>query len=181
MMGLWALVKPFILFTFGAQWQPSIPLLIILVPVGIVQSLGTTVGIIYQARGRTDLMFKWILGAGPLIILSFFVGLRWGILGVASSYAVISLILAYPNFAIPFKLINLSMSDFWQSIWKPLQSSLVMLAALCILKTAMPDNMPAGMVLLLLVPIGALIYLSTSWFTNRAQLIDIWTAIKAKA
>jgi PST family polysaccharide transporter len=180
MLGLWALVEPFILFTFGAQWQPAVLLLIILVPIGMIQSLGTTVGSIYQAKGRTDLMFRWILCAGPSIILAFVVGLRWGIVGVTICYAIASVVLAYPNFAIPFRLINLSMVNLWWAIRKPLLNSVVMFTMLYVVRMALPGIYPSSLVLLILVPLGCLVYLITSWYSNREQLIEIWTAVKAK-
>ncbi|MBP2677046.1 MAG: rane protein involved in the export of O-antigen and teichoic acid, partial [Deltaproteobacteria bacterium] len=112
MLGLWALAEPAVLLLFGPRWAPVVPLVLILAPIGMLQSVGSTVGTIYQVKGRTDLMLRWGIGAGALAVFSFAVGLRWGVVGVAASYAVASLLLAYPNFAIPFRLIGLGMGEF---------------------------------------------------------------------
>jgi PST family polysaccharide transporter len=66
MLGLWGLAKPFVLAVFGVQWISITNLLLILSPVGMFLSIGATVGIIYQAKGRTDWLFKWGLFAGVL-------------------------------------------------------------------------------------------------------------------
>jgi len=50
-----------VLTLFGAGWMPVIPLLLILAPLGAVQSIATTVGHIYMAKGRTD----WALWLPP--------------------------------------------------------------------------------------------------------------------
>src|SRR6266853_761895 len=117
MLGLTALARPFVVTVFGAGWMPVIPLLLILAPLGAVQSIATTVGHIYMAKGRTDWALWWTIGAGLLIVLSFVLGLPWGILGVTSSYAVMFLLLTYPAFAVPFRLIGLRVRDLGGVLW----------------------------------------------------------------
>ena len=57
LLGMAGLAKPLILVTLGHKWAPIIPLLIILSPVGILQSIGTTVGHIYLAReNKSDVL-----------------------------------------------------------------------------------------------------------------------------
>ena len=63
MLGLTALTGPFVLTLFGPAWTPVIPLLLILGPLGAVQSILTTIGHIYTAKGRTDLGMWWTVGA----------------------------------------------------------------------------------------------------------------------
>jgi O-antigen/teichoic acid export membrane protein len=111
MLGLMALAGPFMLTLFGPAWIPVIPLLLILAPLGAVQSIATTVGSIYMAKGRTDWALWMSIAWGLLIVLSFVLGLPWGILGVTASYALMFLLLTYPAFAIPFRLIGLRVRD----------------------------------------------------------------------
>src|SRR5438477_12809695 len=59
MLGVTALAEPFVLTLFGAAWKPVIPLLLILAPLGAVQSISTTVGNIYMAKGRADWALRW--------------------------------------------------------------------------------------------------------------------------
>jgi len=174
MLGLWAVARPFVLTVFGAPWSPVILLLLILAPVGLMQSIGTTVGAIYQAKGRTDWMFCWGIGSGALAVIAFVVGLPWGIVGVATAYAIVSLIiLAYPSFAIPFKLINLPMRDMGQVIWRPFIASLVMWVVILGVKLGLPDGLPGKWVLSISISIGCFIYLFASWLINRKQIREI--------
>jgi O-antigen/teichoic acid export membrane protein len=112
MIGLWGLADQFLLAVLGAQWKPVILLLLILAPVGLLQSIITTVGTIYQAKGRADLMFRVGIATGSITILAFAIGLQWGIAGVASAYAITTILCLYPNFIIPFRLIGLRFSEF---------------------------------------------------------------------
>ncbi len=47
-----------LLSLLGEKWSSTIPLLIILAPVGMIQSIYTPAGTIFQAKGRTDLWFN---------------------------------------------------------------------------------------------------------------------------
>lgn len=137
MLGLLVVAKPFVTTIFGPRWMPVATLLMILAPLGMLQSIGTTVGHIYTAKGRTDWMFRWGIATGILAISLFVIGLRWGVIGVAVAYAVLSFLLAYPNFAIPFKLIKLPVRDLVVALWPALKAGLMMFGAIVALRVAL--------------------------------------------
>jgi O-antigen/teichoic acid export membrane protein len=172
MLGLWALAEPFVLAVFGPQWRPVVILLMILVPVGMFQSVATTVGVIYTAKGRTDWMLRWSILAGVVVMAAFVVGLRWGTIGVAAAYAATSLILFYPSFAIPFRLISLPVRDLFVVLWRPFASGLLMLVAVLGLIVALPAGTRIG-VLATAVPVGIVVYLMVSCLINREQVREV--------
>jgi PST family polysaccharide transporter len=118
MMGLLVVSEHFVLALYGPNWAEVIPILHIFSLLGMVQSIGTTVGWIYESQGRTDWMFRWGLGAGALLIASIVVGILIGnVRAVALSYALTSgVILLYPSFAIPGKLIGMTFGDLVQTV-----------------------------------------------------------------
>src|SRR5882672_3415049 len=180
MLGLTALAAPFVLTLFGAAWTPVIPLLLILAPLGALQSILTTVGSIYTAKGRTDWALWWTIGAGLLIVLSFVLGLPWGILGVTASYAIMFLLLTYPAFAIPFRLIGLRVRDLGAVLWQPATCSLVMFAVVASMALGLPPGAPGWVTLSLLVPLGAVVYLACSWAINRALLLEVISIVRGR-
>jgi PST family polysaccharide transporter len=180
MLGLTALAGPFVLTLFGAAWTPVIPLLLILAPLGAVQSILTTIGNIYAAKGRTDLGLWWTVGAGLLTVLSFVLGLPWGILGVTVSYAIVMLLLTYPGFAIPFRLIGLKVRDLGRVLWRPAACSLVMYAVVTGTVLLSPPGVPGWITLSLLVPLGAVVYFACSWAINRALLLEVISILRGK-
>jgi len=126
MFGLFALADELILTVYSAKWEPAIILFKIFCFVGMIQSIGSTVGQIYLAKGKTDWMFRWGLFASILIVCAIALGLYWGVKGVAISYAVGAFILAYPNFAIPFRLINLKVKTLVLNLKTEFYTSLMM-------------------------------------------------------
>ena len=175
MVGLWALSEPFILTLFGSQWQSVIWLLMILSPVGMVQSLQTTIGTIYRAKGRTDWMFRWSVAETILIVIAFIIGLQWGIIGVATAYAISVFVLAYPGFAIPFRLIHLKVFDLVVAVWQPLVASLLMLGVILGVKFLLPTSLTNAWLLAILIPTGCIAYLLVSWLINRQQMQQLLT------
>jgi O-antigen/teichoic acid export membrane protein len=168
MVGLMVTSDIVVPVVFGPEWEPVIPLITILALIGLVQSVGTTVGSIYQAKGRTDVMLRWGLFSGCLAVCAFVIGLRWGTLGVASAYAVVSLALAIPNFTIPFRLINLRLTELGAHLWRPLVCSLVMGGLLLLIRPILNTLTPMTSVLVLAVT-GIVVYGMTGWSINREQ------------
>lgn len=181
MFGLWALAEPLILTVFGSRWTPVVLLLMILAPVGLIQSIATTVGVIYQVKGRTDWMLYWGIGSSVLVMAAFVTGLPWGILGVAAAYAIVSVILIYPNFAIPFRLIDMRVRELGTVLWRPFVCSSLMLLALLGLKAALPIGLSSGATLGILVSASIFTYALVSWMVNRDQVQQILDTIRVKA
>lgn len=132
MAGLGVVADPLIRAVLGQRWIPTIPIFQILSVVGLMQSVLTTVGIIYQAKGRTDWMFRLSVFTLCVCVSAFVIGVHFGTMGVAWAYALANWgILFIPCFAFPFRLIGLKMRDFVVALLPQLAVTAVM--ALCCL------------------------------------------------
>jgi O-antigen/teichoic acid export membrane protein len=165
---------------FGSQWSPVIPLIIILAPIGLIQSVGTTVGSIYQVKARTDLLLRWGLFSGCVTVSAFVIGLRWGILGVASAYALVSLSLAIPSFSIPFRLIGLRVRELGSVLWRPLFATTLMLAFVLFIRVGLAQALSGPGRLVTTVMLGSLAYLTATWILNQDQIKDVWNAVGSR-
>lgn len=177
MGGLVAVCDFFVLTVFGQQWTPVVPLLLILAPVGLLQSIGTTVGNIYQAKGRTDLLLRWGIFSGTLAIVAFIVGLKWGVLGVAAAYAILSGVLIVPAFLIPLRLIGLKFRRLLLALSRPLAATLIMLWCLGVVRWGLQLAGPHWFSLVSLVVLGVIVYAVASWMINRDQLFVMFQAL----
>ncbi len=102
---------------YGPKWISVIPLIQIFALAGIEQSIGTNVWWIFTSQGRTDELFKLSIFTTFVIVISFFVGLRWGVEGVVIAYTVAIYVTAYPIFAIAFRLIDLKVKSALAPLW----------------------------------------------------------------
>src|SRR5206468_5078421 len=101
MLGLSAVADPFVRVLYGPKWLGLIPLLRLLAVVGALQLLTNPTGWIFVSHGRTDLMFRWGLGACTGIILAIALGAYAGsALSVAIAYLLIIAFLVPPCLAL---------------------------------------------------------------------------------
>jgi PST family polysaccharide transporter len=128
MLGLGVTASPFVRVFLGARWMPVAGLLAVFAPLGAMQSIYAAVGLIYTTQARTDLQFRWMMFASVWYVMSFVVGLHWGIMGVASCYALVWTVLMVPSFLIPFNLVKLSGMTFLRALWPTIWMGLVMAA-----------------------------------------------------
>lgn len=108
MIGLWSVAEEFVIAIFGEQWRAMIPILKIMVLLGMVQSILTINGTIYNSQGRADLAFKVGLILKINIILGITIGLfSNGLRGVAIGYTIASLTNAIPSLYFAGRLIEM--------------------------------------------------------------------------
>lgn len=117
MMAGMAVVAPeLIRILYGNQWERAIFLVRVLCLVGLLQSVGTTVGTIYLSQGRSDIMLKWNLFFVPIVCSAILVGLRWDVEGVAVAYATVGIVFWYVPHFIANRLIDLDARTFLRAL-----------------------------------------------------------------
>lgn len=159
MLGLFAVADEFILFLFGTKWVPVIFIIKVLSIVGLIQSIVTTIGSIYLSKGRTDWMFRWGIFSSIIVISAIFIGLQWGINGVAICYAIATLVLIYPNFAIPFRLIDLKFTDFIINLKEEIATGSIMFVIVMAVVTIQRNyQFPSKIILISGTIVGMLCY-----------------------
>jgi PST family polysaccharide transporter len=144
MIGLLVLAPEFVRVVFGAKWERAIFIIQIFSLIGLLQSIGHTNGWIYLSQGRTDIQFRWGIFSFLLIVPSFIIGLRWDVEGVAVAYALVSLLLSFPNYFISFGLIDLKTKDFFRQLKQPLLFSVIMGGIIMIGKYILQQYMAAN-------------------------------------
>jgi PST family polysaccharide transporter len=177
MAGLFAVAEDFVLVVFGTQWSEMVPVIRILAWVGMMQSVGTTVGTIYLSMGRPDIALRVSLVAVPVVLAGVLGGLPWGIRGVAAGYAVGSFSLFYYSVRQAFLLVDLDVRLFWRVLIRPLLASVGMVALIAGADSVLAATMPAvrlgsG------VSVGLLVYVTLSILVNREQVADLVARIR---
>jgi PST family polysaccharide transporter len=180
MVGLWVVASPFVTSLFGSKWQPVVPLIRIFAPLGMFQSVIATVGAIYQAKGRTDLLFRWGVASGIIYVAGFAFGLRWGIIGVAFTYMVLNLSLVIPSLLIPFALIDLRLKEVCRALRGPLVGSIFMGLTVLGIHNVLPPMSPI-VTLQLLVVLGVAAYGLASWTVNRHEVRQVLNIVGLKS
>ena len=171
MLGLLALAEPFVLSILGAQWEPMIPILMILAPTGMTQSVTSAVSPLYLVKEKTGWLFGWGFFSSAVLIAGFVVGLQWGVPGIAWAFLIVSVMLFYPSLLLPLRFIELRPARLLAVLARPLMCSGAMLGALLLALRLLPAaSLDRLWVFAALVLFGVLVYAGATLLLNRGQV-----------
>ena len=180
-VGLLVVAPQFIRVVFGDKWARAILVIQVLALVGLVQSIATTLGWIFQSQGRTDIMFRWGLFATTVAVTAFIIGLRWDIEGVAVAYAIASLLLVYPAFFLAFRLIGLKVHHYFQRLGTVALSTAIMGGLSYAFRVLFERTLGLGdlVVLASTVVVSVITYTAAVSLLDKALVVDAFGALKA--
>lgn len=92
MLGLMAVSEPFVLAVFGEQWHPAVPILQVLCLAGVMWPLQVVNLSALQAQGHSKLQFKLAITKKSIGVCLLVAGSFFGIMGIAWSRVVQSVI-----------------------------------------------------------------------------------------
>ena len=116
---------------------------------------------ILQSIGRTQTLFRYTLFASLAAIASFVVGLRWGMEGVAASYALVSLLVLEPgSLIIIARAVGVPVVDWIRSVGGVFEAGAGMAVIVAAARVGLLEAaLPAGARLAVLVAVGICTYL----------------------
>jgi PST family polysaccharide transporter len=175
------LSKEVVLIFLGPQWREAIPIFMILGISAVLQPAIATVGWVYVSLGRSRRMMAWAGWVAPLRILSFVIGLPWGAIGVATAYAIGTILLIYPTLAFSLKPSPVKPSQVFASIYRPFAISAVMALVMAALRIWLQD-LGLGPIPIVAITIGVgglfLLLLSRASQAAWKDMNDIMTTAK---
>jgi O-antigen/teichoic acid export membrane protein len=159
LVGLAIVAPDFVDVVLGSRWAHTTVVIQILAAVGIVQSLQTLSGEVLMAVGRAGTLFRftivWFLGSTAAVSL----GLHWGIVGVATAYAIATLVIEPLRTYITTRALGISPWRFVAAFNGIAQASAVMALVLAVSRTGLEHaGVGAALRVVLLVAIGGCVY-----------------------
>jgi len=172
---------PLVVTIFGPQWAEAAPLLARFSILGMAASVGTTVGWVYLAQGRSDLMLRWEVVAALLRMGAIGLGLQWGALGVANALLAINAVLFLPFFVIPGAILGLGLGRTFVELWRALSGALLGTACVAAVALAaswlLPEGTPPWVVLVTAWIAGAATYLTLARALHLSALEELRTQV----
>ena len=127
-------------FAFGERWTPAVTTMQILTAVAYRRVVVMLVGPVFLATGQTRQYFFWATVTTVLTVAGFAVGLRWGIVGVATSYAVVMYVLSPFNLASAGRLMGLRSGEYTRGLVPATAGALALACAWFAVQAALPDG-----------------------------------------
>ena len=179
MAGISVLAVPLVITLLGERMAPAAIVLQILAPVGAIQSLGSTQGAMYTALGRADILFRLSLLGAVASIISFVIGVNWGLTGVATGYLIANILVTPYTFTRLLKIIELPIIDVLNAIRVPFIASLTMTAIVyLLLQLPLIASLNHFGKVFCLVPAGAITYIIAVWLMDKTLVNEILSIAK---
>jgi polysaccharide transporter, PST family len=159
LVGLVVVAPDFVQVVLGPKWSEATPVIQILAWVGLIQSLQTLAGEVLLALGRASWLLRftavWFVGS----IVAFAIGLQWGLLGVATSYLVATLVIEPLRTYLTTRALGIPFWRFVGALGGVAQATALMAVAVLGARMALvAADVPTIARLVLLVLLGAAVY-----------------------
>ena len=133
MAGIFVLSDQVVVIIFGDKWEDLSTIIRILAPIGMIQSIATTVGSIYTSKGTVGMMVKMGLLNTTTTSLFIIMAIPFGVTGIAMAYGLANILLLFPNLLVSWRQIDLRVFDGIKYILPFFSASIFMSVALYIL------------------------------------------------
>lgn len=121
--------QDFVVLLLGQKWAPAGPLLCIFAVRGIAHSIERTMGWLHVAVGRADRWMRWGVYSAFVQLMALMVGLPFGVIGIATAYALVMFGLCVPALVYSGNPIGIRSRDVLQAIGPQMIAGLAAAAA----------------------------------------------------
>lgn len=174
MMSLAAVADPFVRTLYGQKWIDLIPILRVLALVGALQLLTSPSSWLYVSQGRTDLFFRWGLGACTAIIIALAIGAHFGsAYAIAVAYLVINVILVAPALSLAGGIVDATLRDTFRSLVGPAFCAVVMAAAITAVDAFLPAHLASALRLTIELLVGGSVYCLLAFGMKLQSLVEL--------
>jgi O-antigen/teichoic acid export membrane protein/acetyltransferase-like isoleucine patch superfamily enzyme len=135
----------------GPQWDRVVPIFRILAITGIAYPIGFNAGTILLSLGLTKRYIYWSLFTGASFIISFAIGIPFGIEGVAKAFAIATYLIIVPSLWICIYRTNITFFVFIRALFWPLLFGMIALGVALFSKLTLHIDSIIGHVFILIV------------------------------
>lgn len=162
LVGLAVVAPDFVDVVLGRRWHDAVPVIQILAVVGIVQALQTLNAEVLMALDKAGTLLRftmlWFVGT----VAAAFAGLHWGLLGVATCYALVNVLVEPLSTYLTTRALGISVWRFVSAFSGVIQATVLMAAVLVPVRTAcVGGGVPPAARLVLLIVVGGIVFVAS--------------------
>ncbi|HXV13470.1 MAG TPA: MOP flippase family protein [Candidatus Krumholzibacteria bacterium] len=177
-LAMFALAEPLVGVQLGPRYETTVALLQILWIAGMAFAITSPVGTLLLACGRADIGFWINVVRTTLVIVSVFVGARWGVVGIAWALVVVVVAVMFPAQAyVRWLVVGMGWGEFVSRL-TPFLAAASVAAAVCILARrviAWPSDLVE---LVVMLPVAGAVYLGLLWWRARPRVQRILRLVR---
>lgn len=178
-IGMALVASDFIHLVFGAKWQGAIAPLEILAFYASFRCIVTLLPSILNVTGESRFVMRTMQVALILMPASFYVGSRWGAVGIAYGWVFAYPIIVAVLYWKTFRRIMMQSSEYLGAVRPAITGCFVMATTVEILKHTVPSNFLLPIRLGAEVLAGGTAYIFTLTLLHRDRLSVFWNFVRA--
>jgi PST family polysaccharide transporter len=167
--GLALTADDFVRVVLGDHWAAAVPPLRLLALYAGIRSLMAVLSPILVATGHARRNLQFTLLAAAVLPITFYVGTRWGTVGVASAWMVGFPLVVLPVLIFTMRTLRTSPAAYLRAVWPALSATTVMAAAVLAVRLA-TGAWPHGPRLAVEALLGAAVYGAVVLGLHRARV-----------
>ncbi|WP_019505059.1 lipopolysaccharide biosynthesis protein [Pleurocapsa sp. PCC 7319] len=156
---LFASANDVILLLLGEQWLETVPIFKLLMPAAFNATIGVGMGWAYQSLGNVGRQFRWGIVSSMLNAVLFFIGVRWGAIGVAAVFGLSRPFFLLAGFTYCFAQTPLKLTKLISTLSMPTLASIGAAIILSYIKLVLPIEINTLMIVLIDLGFYTLLYL----------------------
>jgi O-antigen/teichoic acid export membrane protein len=174
-----ALVAPeFVQLALGPKWLSAILPLQFLVLHASLRSVRALLSPLLNALGEAHFVMRNTLLSLVVLPISFIIGSRWGLAGVASCWVLIFPLLCIPLYRVALRKIEMPVTEYLKAIWPAISGSVTLALAVWLLKWTIPQAWPLYLRFFLEIAVGASAYCLTLVTLHRDRLSAFYSTFQ---
>ena len=172
LLGVMVMADELVRVMLGNRWEATARVLQVLAWVGLLQSLQGLNGTVLRSVDRTNLLFRYSVVVVSVSLVAFVVGLHWGVVGVAVSFAISSTLVEPYYSYLTARAVGLTLRDFAGALSGVAQAAMLMAVLVLATRIALLHaGAPAFVRLVVCVVGGALVYVPLCYW-RAPEIVD---------
>jgi O-antigen/teichoic acid export membrane protein len=164
---------------FGEKWDDAIPVLQLLCLAGVAYSFGTQNWILLVVKGKVRILFFLTLLIAVVTTAAAAIGLRWGIVGVAATYAIAHWALVIPEMWVATRAGSIGFWETLRATCSPLPFAFAAAAAAYGLRSELvAAEMPAATRVVIVGLVFVSLYASLAYIGSTPLRNELRRAVK---
>ena len=180
LVGLAASASVAVVALFGAAWVPSVLLVQLLTPMGMMKTISSPSGSLLLAKGRADIGFWFNVINTAVTVGVLYVAVRFGTAAVAAAHSALGVAALPLELYFLWRVTRLQAGAYLRRLRKPLLTSAIMGTCVYLTCLAVRHVLPEPVALALLVVEGVAVYFIMWRLVARDYIPSLWHHLRAR-
>lgn len=172
-VGIALVSRDLVSVALGPKWDgAALPLAILALYAGI-RAVTTLYAHLFNATRETAFAMWMSIALAVVLIAGFLVGSEWGALGIAASWLIVHPIFSLISFSRVQRVLTLRRIEYIRALRLGLDGTVIMAATLLVFQHIVALHWEPGVRLAVEIPLGALVFVASTWSMHRARVLHI--------